>query len=639
VRSLFIGIGCAAFVFVPSSHTAQRYLDSRAERPVLHGRHWVAITGKPLGATAGAKIFDRGGNAVDSACAMLGAVCTMYDDVAWGGETLALIYNPIEKKVIGINALGVAPTGATPEFYREKKLRYPPGEGPLAALTPGTVGGLLTMLAEYGTLPLKEVLAPAMEMAEGYPVEEETSYKIQKDREKLKQWPYSRKVLLPHLGEGFEAPRPGEILQQPELRATLQKLVEAEAQALKAGKNRKQAIYAAYDRFYRGDIAEEFVRGSREQGGLHTMQDLAKWEVKIEEPLKTSYKGFEVHKLSSSTQGPTLLQMLNLIEPLDLQAMGYNSARYIHTLYQVANLAFADRDFYYGDPFVAPDEPLRGLLSKQYARERWELFNPLRNEPDIRPGDPYPFQGGTNPFTSLLENWKNSDFVLPDSQPASGGQDRRVVPRTDSASIEADSAFMESFFAGTTSIEAADEEGWVVSVTPSGGWVPAVIAGRTGIGLSQRAQSFVTAAKDGPYNVIEPGKRPRVTLTPTLALQDGEPYLAFAVQGGDSQDQNLLQFFLNVVEFGMTVQQAVEAPNVNSYQMRSSFGAHESRPGRMTVASSLPESTRQALRQMGYTLDFVERTSGPINAILFDRTHRTMWGGSSNHGEDYGIAW
>jgi gamma-glutamyltranspeptidase/glutathione hydrolase len=210
-----------------------------------------------------------------------------------------------------------------------------------------------------------------------------------------------------------------------------------------------------------------------------------------------------------------------------------------------------------------------------------------------------------------------------------------------SLGVEADrdSAFRETFYAGTTSIEAADAEGWVVSITPSGGWNPAVIAGRTGIGLSQRAQSFVTEAKDGPYNVIEPGKRPRVTLTPTLALKDGEPFLAFAVQGGDGQDQNLLQFFLNVVEFGMTVQQAAEAPNIGSLQMRSSFGAHEMRPGHMTVATSLPEPTRQALRQMGYTLDFNERTSGPINAIFFDRKHKTMWGGSSNHGEDYGIGW
>jgi len=178
-----------------------------------------------------------------------------------------------------------------------------------------------------------------------------------------------------------------------------------------------------------------------------------------------------------------------------------------------------------------------------------------------------------------------------------------------------------------------------VSITPSGGWVPAVIAGRTGVGLSQRAQSFVTRAEDGPYNVIEPGKRPRVTLTPTLALKDGRPFLSFAVQGGDSQDQNLLQFFLNVVEFGMTVQQASEAPNVNSYQMRASFGEHENRPGRLLVASSTPEKVRQELERMGYTLEMEPRTSGPINAIWFDWRHGSFWGASSNHGEDYGIAW
>ena len=199
--------------------------------------------------------------------------------------------------------------------------------------------------------------------------------------------------------------------------------------------------------------------------------------------------------------------------------------------------------------------------------------------------------------------------------------------------------FKKSFYAGTTSVEAADEEGWVVSVTPSGGWVPAVIAGRTGIGLSQRAQSFVTDPAENPFNVIEPGKRPRVTLTPTLALKDGKPFLAFAVQGGDSQDQNLLQFFLNVVEFGMNVQEATEAPNVNSFQMRSSFGEHESRPGRILLAESMPPWVRSELRRMGYELTFEERTSGPINAIQFDRVHGTMWGGSSNHGEDYGIAW
>jgi gamma-glutamyltranspeptidase/glutathione hydrolase len=178
-----------------------------------------------------------------------------------------------------------------------------------------------------------------------------------------------------------------------------------------------------------------------------------------------------------------------------------------------------------------------------------------------------------------------------------------------------------------------------VSVTPSGGWIPAVIAGKTGIGLSQRAQSFGLDAAENPFNVIEPGKHPRVTLTPTLALKEGKPFLAFAVQGGDSQDQNLLQFFLNVVEFGMNVQEAAEAPNINSFQMRSSFGAHESRPGRILLAESVPQWVRAELRKMGYELTFEERTSGPINAIFFDNKHNTFWGGSSNHGEDYGIAW
>jgi gamma-glutamyltranspeptidase/glutathione hydrolase len=293
------------------------------------------------------------------------------------------------------------------------------------------------------------------------------------------------------------------------------------------------------------------------------------------------------------------------------------------------NLAYADRDFYYGDPYFPPEEPVRGLLSKEYARARYGKIDWTRNDPAVKPGDPYPYQGGTNPFASLLERWAVA--TPSDSAVSAPPQSRR--------SPDPDSLFRAHFYAGTTSIEAADEKGWVVSVTPSGGWIPAVIAGRTGIGLSQRAQSFVTRPEDGPYNIIEPGKRPRVTLTPTLALKQGRPYLAFAVQGGDGQDQNLLQFFLNIVEFGMTPQQAAEAHNINSYQMRSSFGEHDSKPGALLLASATPDSVRTALRRMGYTLEFEERTSGPINAILFDRLHGTMWGASSNHGEDYGIGW
>jgi gamma-glutamyltranspeptidase/glutathione hydrolase len=591
-------------------------------------------------------IFAKGGNAVDAAAAMLAAGCTMWDTLSCGGETQALIYNPTTGKVIGINALGVAPAGATAAFYRSKGYKFPPAYGPLAAVTPGTVGGLLTMVAEYGRLSLADVLAPAIQMADGYPIETELVNTIERQKKWIKQWKYSPAIMLTHPGAAHEAPEPGEMFVQKDLAATWRKLVEAEHDARRAGKTRKEAIYAAYDRFYRGDIARELVRGVQEDGGLFTLADLANYKVRIEEPLHTSYKGIEVYKLPIWQQGPAMLQALNILENVDLKGMGYNSPAYINTVYQAMSLAFADRDFYYGDPYFPPEEPVAGLLSKAYAKARAAQIDPTKNDPTTKPGDPYPYQGGTNPFAALLASWSPSNFSPVDSQPRSGQQDR-VVPATPSdsgrpletAGAAQDSAFTESFYSGTTSIEAADADGWVVSVTPSGGWVPAVIAGRTGIGLSQRAQSFVTDPKDGPFNVIEPGKHPRVTLTPTLALKDGQPFLAFAVQGGDSQDQNLLQFFLNVVEFGMTVQQAVEAPNINSYQMRSSFGAHESRPGRMLVATSLPESSREALRRMGYTLELEERTSGPINAILFDRAHRTMWGGSSNHGEDYGIAW
>jgi gamma-glutamyltranspeptidase/glutathione hydrolase len=301
-------------------------------------------------------------------------------------------------------------------------------------------------------------------------------------------------------------------------------------------------------------------------------------------------------------------------------------------------MAFADRDFYYGDPYFPPEEPIRGLLSKEYARQRAAQINWQRNDPSVGPGDPYPFQGQANPYRTQLEKWNARPQATPGTPPPATQDTVRPVGQSP-APRQSDADFDRAFYAGTTSVQAADAEGWVVSVTPSGGWIPAVVAGRTGVGLSQRAQSFVLDPSEGPFNVIEPGKLPRVTLTPTLALKDGKPFLSFAVQGGDSQDQNLLQFFLNVVEFGMNVQEAAEAPNVNSFQMRSSFGAHESRPGRILLAESMPPWARSELRRMGYELTFEERTSGPINAILFDHKHATMWGGSSNHGEDYGVAW
>lgn len=609
------------------------------QKPPLHGKHWMAITGKPLAATAGAMIFNKGGNAVDAACAMLAATCTMWDVLSWGGETQALIYHPKLKKVIAINAMGVAPTGATPEFFKSKGYAFPPEYGPLAATTPGTPGGICYMLAEYGTMSLKEVLAPAMEMAAGYPIEAQTANSIERQKDRIKQWPYSKAVFLPHLGEKREAPEAGEIFVQKDLLATLTKMIEAEQQALKQKKTRKQAIYAAYDRFYKGDIAKEFVRGCQEQGGLITMEDLAKWKPIEEAPLATNYKGIDVYKLQQWTQGPMLLQSLNILENFNLKSMGYNSPKYINTVYQTLSLAFADRDFYYGDPYFPPAEPIKGLLNKDYAKQRAALINAEKNDPNMGPGDPYPYEGSTNPYTDLL---KQRGFT-----PSNDGK-RNFVPSHDSTtmamSLVIDEAYKDRLTRGTTSVEAADKDGWVVSITPSGGWIPACIAGNTGVGMSQRMQSFVLDSALNPFNVVAPGKRPRVTLTPSLAMKDGKPFLSFAVQGGDTQDQNLLQFFLNVVEFGMTPQQAAEAANINTNQLWLSLGGskmddRKPRPGSILLDNRTPNDVREALKKMGYNIQLGNRTSGPINAILFDWKHNSFWGGSSHNGEDYGIAW
>ena len=600
--------------------------DKSAIKPVLHGSHWMAIAGKPLAATAGALTFERGGNAVDAACAMLAASATMWDSLAWGGETQALIHNPLTGEVVAINALGAAPSGATPEFFRSLGMVRPPDYGPLAAVTPGTPGGLLVMLAEYGTLSLAEVLAPALEMAAGYPIEQNQSESIRDVTPVLQQWEDSARVFLPHIDKSGvrSGPEPGEVFRQPELEATLMRLVEAEREALAAGKSRREAIMAAYEVFYRGEIGAEIVRAVREDGGLFTVEDLANWQVHVEEAATTNYRGIDVYKLTHWVQGPVMLQTLNILETLDLQAMGRNSARYIHAHYQAMNLAFADRDFYYGDPYFPPEEPIVGLLSKEYARDRARLIDWDRNDPMVRPGDPYPYQGERNPFADVLEDWR------PRVQTRS-----QALLRLEDSLFDQDQAFR----AGTTSLQAADAEGWVVSITPSGGWLPAFIAGNTGVGLSQRMQSFDMSAEHNPFNVLEPGKRPRATLSPSIALRDGRPLLAFAVQGGDSQDQNLLQFFLNVVEFGMDVQQATEADNFNSYQMHNSFGAKRTEPGRLVVRADLPLPVQRDLIQMGYSVELWEKTSGPITAIYIDQEHGTLWGGASDYGDDYGIAW
>jgi gamma-glutamyltranspeptidase/glutathione hydrolase len=596
---------------------AQTERSKQTMRPVVRGSQYAVASMKPEATQVGERILRAGGNAFDAAVAAQ-AVLALVDAPSngVGSDAVLLLYDARKNKVVSLNAEGTAPKLATIDWYKKNlKGTLPDSDTLLAGTVPGVVDSWYILLDRFGTKTFAEVLAPVIELAEkGFPLSERLASAIDGSK-KLRKYPSSVKVYYPE-GKAWKG---GDIFRNPQLAATLTKMVDAERE--NSAKGRREALRAARDRFYKGDIAEEFCRGSREQGGLHTTADLANWEVKIEEPVKTTYKGVEVYKLTCWTQGPVLLQALNILESFDLQSMGYNSARYLHALYQAMNLAYADRDFYYGDIYFPPEEPLRALLSKEYAKQRVKLIDWKNNNPEIRPGDPYSFEGKQNPFAELLKNWSNAP------------QKAETKTEAQRAQFEAD------FRAGTTSIQAADEKGWVISVTPSGGWLPACVAGNTGIGMSQRMQSFVLDEAENPFNVVAPGKRPRVTLTPTLAFKDEKPFLSFSVQGGDTQDQNLLQFFLNVVEFGMNVQEACEAANITSYQMRSSFGEHKAEPGRVTLNQEVPSWVRRELQRMGYKLDFARKTSGPITAIFIDQEHGTLWGGASNHGEDYGIAW
>ena len=605
-------------------------------KQMLRGKNWIAISGQQLSATAGATIFVKGGNAVDAACAMLAATCVQNDSLSFGGETQALIYDPNQQKVFGIMGCGVAPTGATADFFLEQGLAFPPGAGPQAAVTPGTPGGIMLMLAEFGTMSLADVLAPAIEMADGYPMHSSMSANYGREsRDEIfgtpgtpGTWKWSGPVFRP----GGVAPEPGELFVQRDLANTFRKLLAAEKEALADGKSRVEAIWAAYDRFYKGDIAREYSRGSQAGGGTHTPEDLANWKPRVEEPRMTTYHDIEVYKLAEWTQGPVLLQTLNILEGFDLEAMGHNSAQYIHTLYQAMNLAYADRDFYYGDPDFPPKEPMEGLLSKEYAAERRLLINPDMNDPIISPGNPYPFQDGPadQGILRILEQHIEEFYIASDT------------PNKGTAFVP------EDWLMGTTSQQAADKDGWVVSITPSGGWPAAYLAGETGIGMSQRMQSFVLDPLLNPFNVVEPGKLPRVTLTPSLALKDGHPFLSFSLPGGDFQDQALLQLFLNVVHFGMTPQEAVEAPKFRSYQMMSSFGSHSRTPGRVAIGSRISQEVIDELTAMGYDVTLRSAGSydrpggewpGPLCAIGFDWEHQTLMGGVSYERERHGIAW
>ncbi|MCS6953900.1 MAG: gamma-glutamyltransferase, partial [Bryobacteraceae bacterium] len=473
----------------------------------VRGAREMVVAANNFEAEAGYRILLQGGNAVDAGvAAVLAAAVTEQARFGLGGE-MPLLVKMAGKPVVAVSAVGTAPARATAEYFRSRapepweepgKMPPIPALGLRAAIVPGVFDGLLLALREFGTLSFAQVAAPAIEYCQGFPLGDEFAAFLKTHRKILELWPSSREFFLPR----GELPEAGALFRAPALGRTLRELAAVES---RTRGQRPRKLDAVRDYFYRGPIARRIAEFSERNGGLLRYEDLASYRAEFDEPRITTYRGYEVVKAGFWTQGPVMLQALNILEGFDLKTMGHNTPEYLHTLVEAMKLAFADRDAYYGDPKFA-SVPEAVLLSKDYAAERRKLIDPHRASLEHRPG---PLPGA----------------VLPTS---AGG---------------------ESLDPDTTSISVVDRWGNVFCATPSGAWLPSVIAGDTGIPLSTRLQTFVLTP--GHPNELQPGKRPRVTLTPTIVLKEGRPFLIISSPGGDNQDQAQIQVLLNMVEFGM----------------------------------------------------------------------------------------
>jgi gamma-glutamyltranspeptidase/glutathione hydrolase len=616
MRSFRIGavVLAAASVFlliVPAPSQRSEEPRYRPLRPVVRGTRGAVAGGTPQVTEAGMRLYHLGGNAVDAGvAAMFAGSVVEYSHFGFGGEAPILIRTR-EGKVYSIAGVGTMPKLATADFFRNRKPTPDelatarsqgdregpvPSSGLLPALVPAMVDAGLTALQHFGTKSFAEVIQPALELADGAPIDEQRSNSIARAVRFFQRWPTSQRLFLP----GGQVPRPGEVFRQPDLARTLRAMIAAEKSARAKG-DRAAGIQAVRDYFYRGEIARKIDAFSKENGGLLRYEDLAAFRLEPEEALHVTYRGYEVYKNGFWTQGAVMLQALNLLERYDLAALKLNSADYVHLLTEVLKLAYADRDSYYADPkFVAPPAE---LLSKSYAATRARLIDPEVASPDFRPGE-----------IALRPPVHPSHYPGPKAGP--------LVATND-----------------TTCVNALDRDGVVFSSTPSGAWLPSVIAGDTGIPLTQRAQSFLLIA--GHPNVLEPGKRPRITLSPTLVTRGGMPFLALSTPGGDNQDQSLLQVLLDVIEFGFNAQVAVEAPRVQTRHLVSSFDIHAMHPNSLLVDERIPEAVFRELATRGHK---VERRSAWQNgaaptAIRFRAESGVIEAGADPYGMRYADAW
>jgi gamma-glutamyltranspeptidase / glutathione hydrolase len=583
-----------------------------AYRPTLMGTRGMIATEHYLSAEAGMRMLHAGGNAFDAAVAATLAEGVLNPHMhTFGGEISALVYYAREKQVFSINGDTVAPKAANIDWFRRNEMNLIPFNGVLAAGPCAAPDAFLSVLGRFGTLSFTEVVQPALELAEGgFPLHRAlrgpapaymlTDFSIAGNADNFrKKWPSSAKVYLP----GGRLPDVGEVLKNPDLGRTFRRLIDAEQKGRSQG--REHGLAAARETFYKGEITQVIAAHAQTHGGFLTAEDFANFRCKIEPPVVLNYRGYDVYKCGPWSQGPVFLQQLAILEGYDLKGLGHNSADYIHTIAETTKLAFADREQYYGDPdFI--DVPLVGLLSKEYAANRRTLIDPRHASRDQRPGN----------------------------------------PRTGAALLQGEEIFAaHNWGPGTVYVTVVDKERNMASFTPSGAWIPSspVVDG-IGFPLGTRVQTFYLDPRHP--NALVPGKRPRTTLTPTLVLKNGAPCMVFGTPGGDQQDQWTLQFFLNVVEFGMAVQDAIEAPRFSSAHFPSSFYPHNAVPGLLRIEERVPAEIRRELEARGHKLDVKEDWSeGDVLGICVDLERGVLHGGADPRGEQskrmpsYAMGW
>ena len=589
-----------------------------ALRPAVMGPTGGVSTGHPLTTAAAFSILLKGGNAFDAGVASLIAGGVLEQDLySLGGEALVLVYPKKDNRVTAIVGQGWAPKAVSVDWYvsRNKTLE---GAGLDPAVVPGALHAALTVLEKWGTMSFADVAAAGIGYAEhGFPLRGSTAQAIQRQLKFFESWPANQRYWLKPDGSQYQ---PGETIKLPTLARTLRRMVDAERAA--RSKGRAAAIIAARDRFYKGDIAAEMVAFLQKHGAPFDHSDFADYHARLEEPAKTTYRGYTVYKHGFGSQGPILLQALNILENFDLRAMGYASADYLHTITEALKLAYADRDSFYADPAFV-QVPAEGLLSKAYAKERAALIDPKRASTSFIAGDPLKYDSTVKQWTY----WKAN---------VTGG----VTPRSRGADEDNSPAIVKD----TTHMAVIDKDGNIFDVTPSGGWVPgAVILGDTGIGMSVRGEQF-WLDKDHA-NQIRPRARPRYTLKPSMVFNGDVPMMGLGTPGGDNQDQTILQALLSIVDFWdewyPNLHGALERPRVQTMHFYGSFWPHTAGFNQLNVEATIPDAVFNELKARGHDVSRLRPfgMSGCATAVMIDPATGNRFAGADPRRDCYAIAY